>query len=283
MKKIEKQRDGTFYLTIENEREDRRIREDDRKGITSADIEQENDKEEEDDDEEEDEDDDAIEDESKVKKNTNDTKYVYDDNEEQNSNIDQNQKKQQIYKIKNNSLVDKRNVTIALGRVLDNELPIKSDSPLKSSESYFVQLEIVFSGTDPYTRAVGIVADASHFPLNFVPGRDKSSLEYVGSGHVYQNSERYSANKSWGNGDQIIVEIEVRKGESSTIHFFINGEQQPLFFTKAPEDLQFCARLFKGKSTFEVRRIERSGVGIAVQLKNEIFVEWGSSSVGKKQ
>ncbi|KAA6381881.1 MAG: hypothetical protein EZS28_022593 [Streblomastix strix] len=256
--------------TIENEREDRRIREDDRKGITSTDIEQENDKDDEDEEEEEDEDDDAIEDESKVKKNTNDTKYVYDDNEEQNSNIDQNQ-------------IDKRNVTIALGRVLDNELPIKSDSPLKSSESYFVQLEIVFSGTDPYTRAVGIVADVSHFPLNFVPGRDKSSLEYVGSGHVYQNSERYSANKSWGNGDQIIVEIEVRKGESSTIHFFINGEQQPLFFTKAPEDLQFCARLFKGKSTFEVRRIERSGVGIAVQLKNEISVEWGSSSAALKK
>ncbi|KAA6384751.1 MAG: hypothetical protein EZS28_019720, partial [Streblomastix strix] len=95
-------------------------------------------------------------------------------------------------------------------------------------------------------RSIGVVDASFEIPEQYTPGYDEFSVGYSGSDgnvmHITQESiEQFIAgNEKYENGDVITLEANMNKDKyKRTLHFFVNGVQQPVSLVQLPESIKF--------------------------------------------
>lgn len=133
---------------------------------------------------------------------------------------------------------------------------------------------VQFEKTGKGKRAIGIVNANATVEGDYPLGADKDSLGYYGqTAPVRQNGQWVIGNEEWTEGDVVHVEVNMMN-KVKTVHFWVNSQQQPIYFTHIPSNIRFAAMLTVPGSSIKVLSLKRLSAPSAKIVLWESAVEW---------
>ncbi|KAH7820562.1 uncharacterized protein MONOS_13317 [Monocercomonoides exilis] len=131
-----------------------------------------------------------------------------------------------------------------------------------------------FNKTQRNKKAVGVIDSTAYIGSDFLPGRGRESLGYYGlNAPVRQGGQWIMGNDEWGDGDVVSVELNMST-TVHTCHFWVNGNQQPVYFTHLPKSLKIIALISGSGATFEVIALKRLASSNLRIMLWETPVQW---------
>ncbi|KAA6308528.1 MAG: hypothetical protein EZS28_056671, partial [Streblomastix strix] len=76
---------------------------------------------------------------------------------------------------------------------------------------------------------------------------------------------------TFGDGDVLMMEVNQQK---HTLHFFVNGEQQPVFVQDIPASVRFFGHLLNKNEMFTVLSVKKVQDPQAKDIANQKAVNW---------
>ncbi|KAH7831060.1 uncharacterized protein MONOS_10320 [Monocercomonoides exilis] len=146
------------------------------------------------------------------------------------------------------------------------------------------QAEMVFDNTKN-TKRCGVIASAFNPPVEYFPGVDGKSAGYWGGavGIVFHGGSCKSGNQKWKEGDTVLMEVNMgipHSGKGSkakrTLHFFVNGVQQPIYVKDLPDTIRFCGCIAKEGAEMTVNFIHEIKEPTIVPTKSTKALDWES-------
>ncbi|KAH7831805.1 uncharacterized protein MONOS_16791 [Monocercomonoides exilis] len=102
------------------------------------------------------------------------------------------------------------------------------------------EMQVAFQNDyDALSTGVGIVEENHLFLQRDMLGEDRYCGSFGCGGTLWYDSQMSDGNSTWHN-NAIITLVADTRGSVSTLHLFINGEQQPLFFSHLPKHFRFA-------------------------------------------
>ncbi|KAA6370276.1 MAG: hypothetical protein EZS28_034196 [Streblomastix strix] len=99
----------------------------------------------------------------------------------------------------------------------------------------------------------------------------QSMLEYFGDGGIFIKGSGTSGNVQFSDGKLIAMELNADVG---TLHFFVDGKQQPMFVRGIKEAVKFYVYIKLQDSSFSIVSVKKLPVPTAKTLPNEKAVQW---------
>ncbi|KAA6377026.1 MAG: hypothetical protein EZS28_027447 [Streblomastix strix] len=140
------------------------------------------------------------------------------------------------------------------------------------------RIEVRFEKFNQYgfsVGSVGIVKAGYKIPYPCYPYGEphaKNMLLYYGYyGNIYFKGISTSGNVQFSDGQLIAMELNADVG---TLHFFVDGIQQPVFVRGIKEAVKFYFYIFYQDSSFSIVSVKKLPVPTAKTLPNEKIVQW---------
>ncbi|KAA6379735.1 MAG: hypothetical protein EZS28_024739, partial [Streblomastix strix] len=123
--------------------------------------------------------------------------------------------------------------------------------------------------------SVGIVKAGYKIPYSCKPFGEphkQNMLEYYGNtGKVYFKGTETPGNDLFSHGQLIAMELNADVG---TLHFFVDGIQQPVFVRGIKEAVKFYFYIFQNNTSFSIVSVKKLPIPTAMTLPNEKAVQW---------
>ncbi|KAA6368456.1 MAG: hypothetical protein EZS28_036017, partial [Streblomastix strix] len=128
---------------------------------------------------------------------------------------------------------------------------------------------------DYMNGVVGILKANYQIPYPCAPGLNqynKNMLNYDGRiGGVFFKGTETPGNVQFSDGQLIAMELNADKG---TLHFFVDGIQQPVFVKGINEAVKFYFWIYYKDSSFKIETVKKLSVPTTKTLPNEKAVQW---------
>ncbi|KAA6389674.1 MAG: hypothetical protein EZS28_014799 [Streblomastix strix] len=123
--------------------------------------------------------------------------------------------------------------------------------------------------------AVGIMKADNKIPYPCYPGwkmqKQIMLYYYGGDGDVYYKETRSSNNTKFYDGQVIAMELNADVG---TLHFFVDGIQQPIFVSGIFQAVKFWFYIQNKESSFSVVSVKKLAIPTAKTLSKEKALQW---------
>ncbi|KAK2949611.1 hypothetical protein BLNAU_15471 [Blattamonas nauphoetae] len=120
-------------------------------------------------------------------------------------------------------------------------------------------------------KRVGII-DNSSDTFDEFPGQSSKSIGYAGSGFIEHNG-RTQGNEIFEHQQRIGMQVNM-DSNPRTLHFFLNGRQQPVYCVNIPPSIRFCSYMYRNESMVDMWLLDTLSAPIAKPKPDDIPIDW---------
>ncbi|KAA6354644.1 MAG: hypothetical protein EZS28_049829, partial [Streblomastix strix] len=155
----------------------------------------------------------------------------------------------------------------------DNDVVVAFDPPIQQGIHRF---SIAFANSYSCFHSIGIVDAAVNITKGYALGEDEKSAEYNNKnvfGQVYHKNKGVEGNEEYQDEQLITAEVNM-DAKPRTLHFFVEGKEQPVYVSSLPASIRFAIHIYAEGASFTVVTLGKAPSASVKGVVGKKEVQW---------